>query len=146
MSSILHLIVTAIEHLHTLVRAVVLTNSSVRVDVRESKFHYDASGITVVRGNDARLECPIFTVAKRLRILWRRAGKDVQLKPPRITTEGSNGRVLVIKNVTDDDDAVYACIAVTTLPVNLADDRDFELIIERRLRVKSECRFSTRLA
>ncbi|KAH7723900.1 Protein ZIG-1 [Aphelenchoides avenae] len=123
------------------VRAVVLANSTVRVDVHSgdsSKFHYDVSGITVVRGNDARFECPIFAVSKSLRILWRRGGQDVQIKPPRVVTEGSNGRVLVIKNVTDDDDATYACIAITKIPVDLTKDRDYELIVERRLRVKSE--------
>ena len=55
----------------------ILGNSS-RIDDRDAtKFHFDASGVTVVRGENSRLECPVFAYP-RPDIRWKAPnGKDI---------------------------------------------------------------------
>jgi hypothetical protein len=91
-------------------RPVVVSNSSLRIDDHDSsKYHFDASGHTVVRGDECRLECPVFSYP-RSEIRWTYKGKAVNVvnQDPRISVKDG---VLLIKNVTDADDGIYICTA-----------------------------------
>lgn len=59
--------------LWSLVRPVINSNSSLRVDEKEgSRTRFDVSGLTIVRGEKAELKCPVYGDPKP-EIIWRLA-------------------------------------------------------------------------
>jgi len=126
-------------------RPVVVSNSSnlsLRIDEKETnkaKHHpstsvhtFEASGITVISGEDALMECPIHGFP-RPQIQWKNEN-GAPLDQPRVTV--SNG-ILTIRNVTDSDGGVYVCYASNSFSIRNHPQHN-SVIVERRLRVKSE--------
>jgi len=110
------------------VRPVILTNASLRVDEKDgSRIRYDVTGLTIIRGEKAELKCPVYGNPKP-DIVWRLADTKQIL---------TSGDTYTIPSVDDKSDATYVCTATNSLIVNGARQR-FDLVIERRLRVKSE--------
>uniref|UniRef100_A0A7E4UQ12 Ig-like domain-containing protein n=1 Tax=Panagrellus redivivus TaxID=6233 RepID=A0A7E4UQ12_PANRE len=122
-------------YIDVFLRPIVFSTHAIRADPRDtSEFHLDATGVTVVLGEDAELTCPVFgrPVPK---IQWRVGGKNVKLGD-RISM---NGTTLVIKNVTYDDEKAYTCVAENsfTPPHKKQGVTKNDLFLERKLRVKS---------
>ncbi|KAI1709259.1 immunoglobulin domain-containing protein [Ditylenchus destructor] len=129
-------------NIYVYLRPVILGNSS-RIDDRDAtKFHFDASGVTVVRGENSRMECPVFAYP-RPDIRWKAPnGKDItSQQSPRVSVRDG---VLTIKNVTDADDGTYICTATNSF-VHKGQSQKSDITVERRLRVKSELAWVTPL-
>lgn len=116
-------------------RPVVFSNSSLRIDdLPGQKFQFEASGVTILRGSDAQLECPVYGYPKP-DIVWRKGALDVPLDD-RIRVE--NG-TLLIHNATYEDEGLYTCKA-SNMRRSSSEKRlqQSTVAIERRLRVKNE--------
>uniref|UniRef100_A0A915DEK1 Ig-like domain-containing protein n=1 Tax=Ditylenchus dipsaci TaxID=166011 RepID=A0A915DEK1_9BILA len=121
-------------------RPVVVSNSSLRFDDHDSSnYHFDASGLTMIRGENCRLECPVFGYPKP-EIKWKYQDKQIQ-QSARISIKDG---VLTIKNVTDTDDGNYVCTATNSFK-HKGQMQQSEVVVERRLRVKSELAWVTPL-
>lgn len=111
-----------------LVRPVIHTNSSLRVDEKDgSRTRYDVAGMTAVRGTKAELHCPVYGHPKP-DIVWR-FGESEQIL--------GSGETFIIENVDDQNDGVYICTATNTIFTN-GNRQRYKIDIERRLRIKSE--------
>ncbi|MFH4973752.1 hypothetical protein AB6A40_000461 [Gnathostoma spinigerum] len=118
------------------VRPLAYSSGNVRFDARRNdSFYFDATGLTVVRGTDASLECPIFAFPA-VSFEWRK-GEDLR---PIISDERiklKNDGSLHISTVTDEDRDIYECTASNSFTVD-GKPETFRLRISRKLRVKGE--------
>ncbi|KAI6182601.1 Zig-1 [Aphelenchoides bicaudatus] len=109
-------------------RPVIHANTSLRIDEKDgSKTRYDVTGATVVRGEKAQLHCPVHSYPKS-DVVWR-FGDNRQIL--------GSGDTFTIESVSDQNDGTYVCTASNTISIN-GNRQRYELVVERRLRVKSE--------
>jgi len=133
---------TATGDISVFLRPVLLTNTTIKLEDKTKidkgqdqlkwRYQFEASGITVVKGEDARLDCPIFGFP-RPQISWTKNGKSIE--PPRMSIQ--SGGILLVRNVTATDDGIYTCSGKNSF-VYKGQSTNFHITVERRLRVKSE--------
>jgi len=112
---------------------VIFGNTSFRVDeVDKSKFIFEGSGITVTRGEDVSLECPVFGIPKPT-ITWKKNGEQLISGGNTIVDRGGS---LLIKNATES--VRFTCEAVLNANHRSGNEKSVALQIHRLLRVKSE--------
>ncbi|KAI3420282.1 hypothetical protein GPALN_003596 [Globodera pallida] len=114
-------------------RPVVLNNASLRIDEKDA-FHFEVGGVNVKRGEDTRLECPVYGHPKP-EVTWRKG--VLELRGDQRVKVQSDG-ALVIRNVTFEDGDTYSCRARNSANNKRDKTTSGGIIIERKLRVKSE--------
>uniref|UniRef100_A0A914GRB6 Ig-like domain-containing protein n=1 Tax=Globodera rostochiensis TaxID=31243 RepID=A0A914GRB6_GLORO len=114
-------------------RPVVLNNASLRIDEKDA-FHFEVGGVNAKRGEDTRLECPVYGHPKP-EVTWRKG--VLELRGDQRVKVQSDG-ALVIRNVTFEDGDTYSCRARNSANNKRDKKTSGGIIIERKLRVKSE--------
>uniref|UniRef100_A0A1I8BWE9 Ig-like domain-containing protein n=1 Tax=Meloidogyne hapla TaxID=6305 RepID=A0A1I8BWE9_MELHA len=119
------------------IRPVVLSNTRLRIyNIPDQNFQFEGSSITVIRGNDVHLTCPVYG-NPRPQIVWMKGAQD--LKDERMKVD--NNGTLFIQNVTYLDQGMYTCKAVNTFADRFSSVNkkiQSTVSIERHLRIKSE--------
>jgi hypothetical protein len=116
-------------------RPIVYSRHSIRVDHHDTApFHFFASGITILKGENAELTCPT-KGHPTPKVQWRVDGNKII---PNKHYQIVNETTLVIKNVTYNDEKTFTCISENEFidPTSKKNTK-YELFLERKVRVKS---------
>jgi hypothetical protein len=116
-------------------RPIVYSRHSIRVDHHDTApFHFFASGITILKGENAELTCPT-KGHPHPKIQWR---VDANRVTPNKHYQIVNETTLIIRNVTYNDEKTYTCIAENEYidPLTKKNSK-YELFLERKVRVKN---------